>query len=140
MSKFKKNEKPIKAKRINTLLIPKWKKRSVNTNQEHLTKYTKDSYKNVFLGDSMIERWLTTGASYWNNHYDKDSANLGVGGDGIQHLLHRLTNGNVLDGIKTDKVIIMIGTNNIETKSVRDIFEGLMNIINIVRKKQRMRN
>jgi hypothetical protein len=73
------------------------------------------NFKTVFMGDSMMERWLNTGKHHWTNNFS-DCANLGVGGDGIQHLLYRI-NGeevkSILDVIKTENVVLMIGTNNL---------------------------
>ncbi len=39
----------------------------------------------------MMERWLTTGSDLWAKQFENDSANWGVGGDGVEHLLYRLT-------------------------------------------------
>lgn len=74
----------------NPLLLPKWKKRTVDTHLEHIKLYNSKEYQFAFLGDSMMERWFRTGANIWNKHFDKRVCNLGVGGDGVQNLLLRL--------------------------------------------------
>lgn len=122
----------------NTLIVPKWKQRTHDTHIKHLKLYENKKFKVAFLGDSMMERWLNTGKQYWTKSFS-EYANLGVGGDGIEHLLYRLTNNQefkgILDVISVDKIVFMIGTNNLEKKSVNDIIEGIINIINIIFKK-----
>ncbi len=91
-------------------LEPQWKKRTYDTHKEHVRKYTGVHVRDVFLGDSMMERWLTTGGkqqcgrcisthshtltynveALWKESFEGHVANLGVGGDGVQHLLFRL--------------------------------------------------
>jgi len=112
----------------NTLLTPKWKQRTHDTNQKHLEQYSGKSFKVAFLGDSMMERWLTTGAEFWNKNFS-EYANLGVGGDGIEHLLYRI---GILDSIKVDKIILMIGTNNSEKRSSDHICEGIAKVIDTI--------
>jgi len=128
----------------NNLLVPKWKNRTHDTHIKHLNEYQGGKYPIVFLGDSMMERWLTTGKSHWKNTFSK-CANLGVGGDGVEHLLYRLTTGSdtvrtdefkgILDVITTDLILLMIGTNNLEKNSPDEILEGIINIIRIILEK-----
>ena len=117
----------------NNLLTPKWKDRTYKTHLKHLEQYANKHFEVAFLGDSMMERWLKTGSKIWNQHYN-NYANLGVGGDGIEHLLYRLT--DILDVITVDKIVFMIGTNNLERNTIDHIFEGIINIINIIFQKQ----
>lgn len=125
----------------NLLLEPKWKQRTHDTHKKHLELYKgKDEIKVAFLGDSMMERWLSTGKPLWDSKF-KEYANLGVGGDGIEHLLYRLNKNGELDGIldvvkQLDKIIFQIGTNNIEKKSVDHVLEGTINIIKLIFQKQ----
>jgi len=72
-----------------SLTEPKWKQRTYDTQKKHLQLYQNKSFKVAFLGDSMMERWLSTGSYLWNEKF-QEFANLGVGGDGIEHLLFRL--------------------------------------------------
>jgi len=123
----------------NSLLVPKWKQRTHDTHIKHLKLYENNKFKVAFLGDSMMERWLNTGKKYWTTSFS-EYANLGVGGDGVEHLLYRLTENQefkgILDVITVDKIIFMIGTNNLQKKSVNEIIEGIVNIINLIFKKQ----
>lgn len=137
----------------NLLLQPKWKQRTHDTHIKHLEQYQESQthpkkIRFAFLGDSMMERWLTTGNEYWNEMFSAEqnsllqSANLGVGGDGIEHLLYRL-NGDkdknipgILDNILVETIFLMIGTNNIEKKTVSDVFDAIVNIIQFIFQKQ----
>lgn len=66
----------------------------------------------LFVGDSITERWETTGRDVWKEYYgDLRAINLGIGADRTQHVLWRLNNGNI-DGIEPTVTIILIGTNN----------------------------
>jgi lysophospholipase L1-like esterase len=67
----------------------------------------------LFLGDSLTERWRTTGAAAWSSRLAPlKAANFGISGDRTQHLLWRLRNGE-LDGVKPRVVVVLIGINNI---------------------------
>lgn len=92
---------------MNPLLVPKWKKRTYETHKKHLSLYkNRDDIKVAFMGDSMMERWLSTGKKLWMKRF-RECANLGVGGDGIEHLLYRIINSNenegILENLKLDK-------------------------------------
>src|SRR5687768_12685447 len=53
----------------------------------------------LFIGDSITQSWEEAGKDVWAKHYAKRKAvNLGISGDGTQHVLWRLDNGNI-DGI-----------------------------------------
>lgn len=135
----KKSKPPV----INPLLTPKWKQRTFDTHIIHQSKGDKRNFKYAFIGDSMMERWLTSGSDYWNTFLADHSINLGVGGDGVEHLLYRLT-GDADKGIKPifefvtieDTIYLMIGTNNLDRRSVDQIFEGIVNIINFISSQQ----
>lgn len=124
----------------NSLKEPKWKQRTYDTHLKHIKMFQKKTFKVVFLGDSMMERWLSTGREMWNESF-REYANLGVGGDGIEHLLFRLTKqddtNGILDLIKVEKkIIFMIGTNNLEKRTVEDILEGIKYVIKLIFEKQ----
>lgn len=119
----------------NKLLTPKYKERTHNEHKEHLTMYTKDHYDNIFIGDSMMWRWITTFKYEWDKTYKDNSANFGVGGDGVEHLLYRLKGPNTgfLDNIKTCKnLYLMIGTNNLGRDAPIKISEAISSIIQFI--------
>lgn len=124
----------------NPILIPKWKNRTSLTHTNHLKEYSDKSFKVALLGDSLTEFWKET--EYWKSaDIFKEAANLGVGGDEIQHLLYRISgdkvDGNdvtsILDVIQVEKIVLMIGTNNSSTKRTPEqIAEGLSKVIDII--------
>ena len=123
----------------NILLTPKWKQRTYDTHRKHLKLYENNHFKLAFIGDSMMERWLNTGKNFWTKSF-AECVNFGVGGDGVEHLLYRMTNNSefkgILDIITVDKIIFMIGTNNLEKRTTNEILEGIVNIIKLIFTKQ----
>jgi lysophospholipase L1-like esterase len=66
-----------------------------------------------FVGDSITDRWHTAGNAVWTREFAGwNAGNFGIGGDGCQHVLWRLKNGE-LDGVSPKAFVVMIGTNNI---------------------------
>jgi len=89
----------------------------------------------VFLGDSITAGWNGK-KDIWEKAFGKyKPANFGIGGDRTQHVLWRITNGE-LDGIKPKGVVLMIGTNNSGTDSAEGIAKGITEIVKTVRTKQ----
>jgi lysophospholipase L1-like esterase len=69
----------------------------------------------LFVGDSITDFWGGRGAKVWAKEYGKfDPADFGVSGDRTEHVLWRIANGE-LDGISPKVVVLMIGTNNINS-------------------------
>ena len=67
-------------------------------------------YKVLFLGDSLTERF---DEQVWQTHMaSRGVLNAGVSGDRTEHLLWRLTHGN-LDGAPPRGVVLLIGTNDL---------------------------
>ncbi len=89
----------------------------------------------VFLGDSITAGWGRQTAIWDKAFGPYKPANFGIGGDRTQHVLWRITNGE-LDGIKPKAVVIMIGTNNSAQDPADDIAKGISKIVETVRAKQ----
>lgn len=72
----------------------------------------------VFLGDSMFERFKTTGGIHT---FPGQVFNGGVGGDKIQNLIYRLSTLNLLSILSTKTItgiiLLHIGTNNLKPKN-----------------------
>lgn len=66
----------------------------------------------LFLGDSITDGWPRNGERSWLRFAPYKPANFGIGGDRTEHVLWRITNGE-LEGISPKLTVIMIGTNNI---------------------------
>lgn len=66
----------------------------------------------AFIGDSITQGWEGRGKQVWEKYYgDRKAINLGIGGDRTEHVIWRLTHGN-LDNINPKVAVLMIGTNN----------------------------
>jgi lysophospholipase L1-like esterase len=89
----------------------------------------------LFLGDSITAGWGRQ-QEIWERAFGAyNPANFGIGGDRTQHVLWRITNGE-LEGIKPKAVVLMIGTNNSGTDSVEGIAKGITVIVETIRAKQ----
>lgn len=94
-----------------------------------------ESIKLVFDGDSITDGWQGGGKEIWKERYAKYGAfDFGISGDRTEHLLWRLSQGQV-DGLKPKLVAIMIGTNNTGNNSVEEIAEGIKTIVAEYRKR-----
>lgn len=90
----------------------------------------------LFIGDSITALWRATWAQeIWVNNFVKyEPANFGIGSDATQHVLWRITHGE-LDGISPKVVVLLLGTNNIKKNSPQSIAEADAKIIKIIREK-----
>ena len=90
----------------------------------------------LFLGDSITDFWAGAGKNVWAQHYQPlKAANFGIAGDQTQHVLWRIQNGE-LEGIAPKVVVVMLGTNNLETcNSDAAIAAGVEAIVKTVRDK-----
>jgi Glycosyl hydrolases family 2, TIM barrel domain/GDSL-like Lipase/Acylhydrolase family/Glycosyl hydrolases family 2 len=78
----------------------------------------------VFDGDSITNRWETTGKATWSARYADRAADFGIEGDRIENLLWRLSKGQVT-GINPKVVVLMIGTNNVGRNTPDQIAGGI---------------
>jgi lysophospholipase L1-like esterase len=100
-------------------------------------------YDIEFIGDSITQGWEGAGSNVWQEFYgNRKCINMGVGGDGTQHVLWRFDQGE-LDGIKAKVAVVMIGTNNSGKKrdgtelcTEADILEGVVAIVQQIRTRQ----
>lgn len=89
----------------------------------------------LFLGDSITAGWAGQKA-IWDKAYGAyKPANFGIGGDRTQHVLWRITNGE-LETIKPKAVVLMIGTNNVGADTAEGIAKGVTVIVETIRAKQ----
>ena len=88
----------------------------------------------VFLGDSITAGWGGK-KEIWDKAFGMyRPANFGIGGDRTQHVLWRITNGE-LDGIKPKAAVLMIGTNNSGGDPADGIAKGVTKIVETIRAK-----
>jgi lysophospholipase L1-like esterase len=87
----------------------------------------------LFLGDSITQMWNNN--DVWQRFYGpRQPANFGLGGDGTQHVLWRIQNGE-LAGISPRVVVLMIGTNNISASTPDEIAQGITAIVRELRRR-----
>lgn len=84
----------------------------------------------IFDGDSITAFWRTkNGFPAWSAHYDKLGAfDFGIAGDRTEHLLWRLSQGQV-DGLHPKLIVLLIGTNNLAGNSVQEIADAITLIV-----------
>lgn len=87
-------------------------------------------YPLVLIGNSIVHQWggepgfrIQRGADVWNEKL-KGVLNLGYGWDRIENVLWRLYHDEV-DYFTADRIVLMIGTNNLPYTSDEDIVDGL---------------
>jgi lysophospholipase L1-like esterase len=85
----------------------------------------------VFLGDAVTQGWEgPDGAEAWKKHFEPlKTANFGAGGDRIEHLLWRVTEGGELNDLKPKVLVLEIGGGNLVTNSAEDLVAGLGNLL-----------
>lgn len=66
----------------------------------------------LFLGDSITDAWPSRGPESWKKFAPYQPADFGISGDRTEHVLWRITHGE-LEGIRPKAVVVMIGTNNV---------------------------
>ena len=81
----------------------------------------------LFMGDSITAGWQIPNGIWKNNYGKYNPANFGIPGDGTQHVLWRIVNGE-LDGIAPKVVVLLIGTNNVGYPA-EDIVKGNAKIV-----------
>jgi lysophospholipase L1-like esterase len=94
----------------------------------------------VFIGDSITDGWRADPQREFLEDYfgQYRPYNIGVGGDETQHVLWRVEHGE-LDGITPRVVVIMIGTNNIDSRignmSPEETAQGITTLVTAIRRK-----
>jgi lysophospholipase L1-like esterase len=89
----------------------------------------------AFLGDSITQGW--EGQPAWDKHFAPlKAANFGISGDHTEHVLWRLTHGELV-GLTPKVIVIMIGTNNLGhgTANPAETAAGVKAIVALLRTK-----
>ena len=144
-----KKEKDEEERPGSKFLQPKWRSRLLSSaaepasrdkagwDTEHLQNValTKNPEINVVLtGDSII-KGLSRYPRIWRKYFAPlKSLNFGIGGDRTQHVLWRLENGEMECDPKV--VVVLCGTNNIDKNSPSEIAQGILAIVDYIRKKK----
>lgn len=97
----------------------------------------------VFIGNSITHFWsgeplahVARGTESWNKYFkDKSPLNMGFGWDRIENVLWRVYHGE-LDGFAAKQIVLMIGTNNLQSNTDAEIAEGLRVLITAIKSRQ----
>lgn len=88
----------------------------------------------IFLGDSLTRRWEDN-PELWERYFSPyRPANLGVGSDRLEHIKWRVLNGE-LDGFTPKAVVMLAGTNNLDSDTEQEIVDGIGEIVAIVQER-----
>ena len=95
--------------------------------------------KSVILGNSIVHYWggahrIENGARVWREKMT-GYLNMGCGWDRIENVLWRVYHG-ALDGYEAERVVVMIGTNNLGTDTDEDIVAGIEHLLAAIRVRQ----
>jgi lysophospholipase L1-like esterase len=104
---------------------------------EFLHRITEGKVGLLFLGDSITDGWPRRGEWSWLKFAPHHPANFGISADRTEHVLWRITNGE-LEGINPKVTVIMIGTNNIGQASADRpewVANGIKKIVETVHEK-----
>lgn len=89
----------------------------------------------LFLGDSIMSFWTLMAPAIWSRYYvPRKPANFSIGGDGTEHLLWRLENGE-LGRLRPKVVVLLIGTNNLAYNTEDEIVSKIGAIIGLIRRR-----
>ena len=95
-----------------TLPVPQPEAWWMARHKEKLVQIRQSPVNLVFIGDSITQGWESTGRRVWEEFYaPRGAVNLGFNSDCTEHVLWRLTHGEV-DNIAPRLVVLLIGTNN----------------------------
>lgn len=85
----------------------------------------------VFFGDSLIRRWEEH-PELWERFFSTfQPANLGVGGDRLEHMKWRLLNGQIA-GLSPRVFLFLGGTNNLPDQKSETIANNIIELLEIV--------
>ena len=114
------------------------------TRHNQILQYTQDHIPRIaFIGNSITHFWggnpvsaRVNGKQAWEKYFgSKNVVNMGFGWDRIENVLWRVQHGE-LDNFSPEKIVLMIGTNNLQLNTDAEIVEGLRFLIKAIRSKQ----
>lgn len=97
--------------------------------QGNFSKTQGNKYDLIFDGDSITDGWQGKGKEVWAKYYTPlNAVDFGIGGDRTEHVLWRLSKGQV-DGMDPKLIVLMIGTNNTGRDSADQIADGIKAVV-----------
>ena len=128
-------DKPAKEDEASTPAVKKDNGNFLKRHEAFVARAKEGNVKVLFLGDSITAGWAGAGKEVWAQRYEKlPAANFGIGGDRTQHVLWRITHGE-LEGIHPQVVVLMLGTNNIKSDSAAAIAKADEKLVSTIRQK-----
>ena len=122
----------------NPLTIPTGREDSWKAEHEkHKQKARTGAFDIVFIGDSITERWRypAEGKAVWDRKLAPlNAGEFGISGDGTQSVLWRLKDGELAD-LKPTIIVLLIGTNHIQSSQPAEIVEGVTAVVNDLRQR-----
>lgn len=137
-----------------TARVDYWQKRAADIDRQLAAKQSLKSTRIVFVGDSITDFWhldenpwfpgLYCGRAVWDESFagtvpSQKALNLGVSGDRIEHVLHRLLpkakgGQGWLDrsDLQPDTIFVMLGINNsfdAEKPATDSIYQGVLAVV-----------
>lgn len=99
--------------------------------------------KALIIGNSIMHYWggepeaaIKSGGESWEKHMEPAGyRNLGFGWDRIENVLWRVYH-DELDGFRAEKIVLVIGTNNLGVNTDEEIVAGLQQLVAAVRRCQ----
>jgi (4-O-methyl)-D-glucuronate---lignin esterase len=123
---------------------PRTDANSQTAHRELLDKARRGRIDVYFVGDSITRRWGALDypdflANWRENFFGWNAANFGWGGDGTEHILWRLENGEI-DGVAPKVIVIQAGTNNVGREpggdaKIAEVTRGIKAIVTRCREK-----
>ncbi len=122
---------------------PPWSENGRIGHEQMVAKARSGKIDLYFLGDSITRRWGATDYPEFLAHWKKNfhgwnAGDFGWGGDGTQHMLWRIRNGE-LDGVNPKVIVLLAGTNNIgkgdKPERAADAAEGVAALVETCRAK-----
>ena len=129
--------------------VPRTDRNSQIAHEQLIEKSRRGGIDVYFAGDSITRRWGTSDAVYrdffdnWRrNFFGWNAANFGWGGDTVENILWRVSNGE-LDGVHPKIIVLLAGTNNVgnvprdgvDTAVVDEVVRGIDAIVAVMRAK-----
>ena len=129
--------------------IPKTQSRDISVykwedrHQDILKTNKTNPPKICFFGNSIVHFWggesdvpIFKGQDSWTNILQPlGIRNFGFGWDKIENMLWRIYH-DELDGFKAEQIMVMAGTNNLNSNTESDIIQGLKNLIEAIKIRQ----
>jgi lysophospholipase L1-like esterase len=157
MSTVANRGKTLTKEEVNPLCQSSFKQRSIDSAKKvHLPRLQHKSanHQYILIGDSMFERYLTTGSgksdnpvnadavqdnyepkNLWSKYHRLRTMNMGVGGDSISNVLYRMFDLNCIGNCPSNpkKIVIWVGSNDIERYTDDVVFNGILNLVSKIK-------